>query len=190
MADQVAWERKWLKGLTNAGYEGKNILLYFSSAKSVACRQMEAVTFADDKVAAFLNEHLVPIQIQADEAGDLGERYELRWTPHLLVLNPRERVLQMATGWFSPEELVPWTIMGLARDHFLQKNWTMTKVRCQWIIDDYPNSFAAPQAIYYHGVAATQADHDTRHLKAVLTTLQKNHPHSEWTMRARPFAKL
>ncbi len=194
MSDQIAWETDWIKGLTNAGYEEKNIFLDFDLPTCIGCQQMKARTYSDNKVAAFINEHLVPIQLPADGARradeELGERFGLRWTPHILIINARERVLRMTDGWFAPEELIPWIIMGLAMDYLHQKNWNMVRNRCQWIINDYPQSHAAPEAIYYFGVAGMRAYKDERHLKEMLATLRKKHPDSEWTMRAWPYGKL
>ncbi|MEW5914033.1 MAG: hypothetical protein AB1814_15860 [Thermodesulfobacteriota bacterium] len=148
------------------------------------------MTYPDAKVIGFLNEFLVPLQIKVDDAGDLGERYNLRWTPHLVVLNAAEKVAHMATGWMSPAEFVPWVMMGLAKASLIEKDWGAVKRHGQEIIDQYPGSFAAPQAVYYCGVSSFRVDHDAKHLKELLATLQKDYPKSEWAMRAWPYGKL
>lgn len=151
---------------------------------------MGAVTYPDAEVVEFLNERLVPVQIQVDKAGELGERYNLRWTPHLVMLTGEEKVAHMTTGWMSPAELLPWVMMGLAKAALIEKDWSEAKRHCQEILDQYPGSFVASQAVYYRGVSDFLADHDAQHLKDLLAVLQKDHPGSKWTMRAQPYGKL
>jgi len=56
--------------------------------------------------------------------------------------------------------------------------------------ENHPQSFAAPQAVYFHGVCRYKQTHEADPLKKVEEKLQAKYPDSEWTQRAAPYKLL
>jgi len=58
------------------------------------------------------------------------------------------------------------------------------------IIHAYPWSFAAPEAVYYHGVCGYKTTHQAEPLKKAFERIAKEYPHNEWVKRALPYRLL
>lgn len=150
---------------------------------------MGAVTYPDSEVIAFLSSRVVPLQLPVDKEA-VGERLHLRWTPYVLVLDAGQEVHRRSVGFQPPGELVPWTKLGLVAAAFMDKDWDQAIRLCQWVIEKYPSSYAAPEAVYMRGVARMRDTHDAQHLKQMLATLSREYPHSLWALKAQPYGLL
>jgi outer membrane protein assembly factor BamD (BamD/ComL family) len=58
------------------------------------------------------------------------------------------------------------------------------------LLAEYPQSGAAPEAIYLRGVSGYKSTHDAGPLKEAYEKLKADYPQSEWTMRAQPYSLL
>ena len=73
------------KALAQAETEGKLVLLYYTTTWCAPCRVMEATTFEDPEVAAWVAEHTVAVKVD----GDLGRagRYDKRSYPAVVYVD-------------------------------------------------------------------------------------------------------
>lgn len=73
------------KALARAEAEGKLVLLYYTTSWCAPCRVMEATTFEDPEVAAWVAEHTVAVKVD----GDLGRagRYDKRSYPAVVYVD-------------------------------------------------------------------------------------------------------
>ncbi|RJX32972.1 MAG: hypothetical protein C4525_09700 [Desulfarculus sp.] len=138
---------------------------------------------------AFFNREVVPLRVGVEDEA-LGERMHLRFTPYLLVLDAQERLHRRELGFQPPGELIPWTLLGLTAAAVFDKDWSQAERLCQRVLDQYPSSFAAPEAMFMRGVARFLTAHDRQHLKELLAALTARYPRSVWTLKAQPWAKL
>lgn len=152
---------------------------------------MDADTYPTKEVADFLNrlEIVVPLQLRFDQE-PLAGRFQVRWTPRLLVLDTEERVQQQAIGFQSPGQLVPWLTLGAAKSFFSAALWDKAEGILEGVINDYPDSMAAPEAVYFRAVARFRQDHEPAHLKSAYLTLSKDYADSIWVERTLPYDKL
>jgi hypothetical protein len=152
---------------------------------------MDADTYPNEEVAGFLNrsEMVVPLQMLFDQEPWAG-RFQVRWTPRLLVLDGEERVQQQALGFQSPGQLVPWLTLGAAKSFFSAAVYGAAEGILQRVIDGYPGSMAAPEAVYLRAVARFRQDHDSAHLKSAHLTMVKDYADSIWVERTSPYNKL
>jgi outer membrane protein assembly factor BamD (BamD/ComL family) len=56
-------------------------------------------------------------------------------------------------GYLPRDEFRAQLELGLARVVFMSKNWAEAERRYAAILDQYPNSHAAPEALYWKGVS-------------------------------------
>jgi thioredoxin-related protein len=68
-------------GLSAAKKEKKKIFLYFHADWCAYCRKMQQTTFTDKAVAAYLNEHFIPIRVNTDKEPKLTRDYGIRPLP-------------------------------------------------------------------------------------------------------------
>lgn len=149
---------------------------------------MGAVTYPDLKVVEFVEKTLIPIQLQADSYP--AEDFTVRWTPTLVILDSSGKEHSRTVGYIAPEEFVPAMLLGIAKIHFDLRQFDSMEQCLEQIISAYPWSFAAPEAVYYHGVCGYKITHKAEPLKKAYERIAKEHPHSEWVKRALPYRLL
>jgi TolA-binding protein len=74
--------------------------------------------------------------------------------------------------------------MGLARISFMGKQWADAERRYVQIIERYPATAAAPEAVYWRGVSEYKRTSDHTVLGAVSQELEEKYPESTWAKKA------
>ena len=117
-------------------------------------------------------------------------RYNIKWTPTILVLDADGDEHHRFVGFLPPEDFVGQVILGKGKAEF-NVDYFEHAIQCfQEILIQYPKTEAAPEAQYYLGVAKYKASHDPKELKLGLEVLQRDYPGSEWTKKARVYALI
>jgi uncharacterized protein YyaL (SSP411 family) len=75
----------------------KPILLALTTRWSAECREMDATTYAEPRIAANLNDGFVPIRVDADRHPRVRERYNMGGFPSTVFLTPEGTILTGAT---------------------------------------------------------------------------------------------
>jgi TolA-binding protein len=80
--------------------------------------------------------------------------------------------------------------LGIAKTYYELRQFDPAIQCLEKIINTYPQSFAAPEAIYYRAVCGVKTVHDIDGLKKAFERLSKEYPQSEWAKRAFPYRLL
>ena len=87
-------------------------------------------------------------------------------------------------GYLPKNEFRAQLEMGLARIPFMDKHWADAEQRYAQVIERYPETAAAPEAVYWRGVSRYKATHDHTVLGGVAEELEEKYPNSVWTLKA------
>jgi hypothetical protein len=150
---------------------------------------MGAVTYPDAKVVEFVNEAVIPLQVKSDSE-PLATDFTLRWTPALIILDTNGKEHSRTIGFIPPEEFIPTISLGMIKAYFDLRQFDPAITCLDKIISNYPQSFAAPEAVYYRAVCGYKTIHDVAGLKKAYERLAKEYPQSEWAKRASPYRLL
>jgi len=150
---------------------------------------MDAVTYPDTKVTNFVIETVIPLRIPADSE-PLATDFTLRWTPTLIILDTTGKEHSRTVGFIAPEEFIPTILLGIAKSYYELRLFDQAISGLEKIINTHPQSFAAPEAIYYRAVCGVKTVHDISGLKRAYERLAKEYPQSEWVKRALPYRLL
>jgi len=94
---KVDW-REWGPGtFETAARAGKPVLLALVAPWSAECREMDATTYADPRIAANIADGFVAVRVDADRNPRVRERYNMGGFPSTVFLTPEGRVLTGAT---------------------------------------------------------------------------------------------
>lgn len=104
----------------------------------------------------------------------------------MLDENGKER--HRIEGYLPKEEFAAQLLLGLARVSLMQKKWADAEKLYAEIVEKYPNSDAAPEAVYWKAVSHYKATNDHTVLGDVPKTLQQKYPDSVWAKKAIPWA--
>ena len=150
---------------------------------------MDAVAYPNTAVSDFISTNLIPLRIPADHP-ELGVKFCIKWTPTLLILDKDGTEHYRTTGFFSPEELIPSLLLGMGKAYFNKPDRQKACDCLEQVINSYPQSFQAQEAIYLRGVAGYIETHDVGNLIGIYDRLTTDFPGSQWAMRADPYRLL
>ena len=96
----------------------------------------------------------------------------------MLVLDPNGKERFRLEGYLPRDEFRAQLELGLARVAFMSKNWSEAEQRYATIADNYPDSKAAPEALYWKGVSHYKVTNDHTVLGELPAQLQGKYPGS------------
>jgi len=150
---------------------------------------MGKVTYPDPRVANFISENMIPIQVLYD-VQPLATDFNVKWTPTIITLDANGKEHHRTVGFLPPEELIPALLLGIGKSYFENEQFDQAISSFDKLLKDYPKSDAAPEAVYVRGVSRYKSTHDAKPLKEAYERLQARYPQSEWTKRAYPYRLL
>jgi len=135
-----------------------------------------------------VNENFIPVRVhvrnQADEFKRLGERYGAQWTPTILVVDPTGEERHRVEGFLPAADLLAQLELGLARSEFARSNFAEAERRFREVVQRYPESEVAPEALYWAGVARYKATGDASALGETAKKFQERYRDSSWAKKA------
>jgi len=87
-------------------------------------------------------------------------------------------------GYLPVEEFRAQLELGLARVAFMSKEWAEAERRYAEVLDRYPNTKAAPEALYWKGVTYYKRTNDHTVLGQLPGELQQKYPDSLAAMKS------
>jgi len=150
---------------------------------------MDAVAYIDPAVISFINESFVAVRVQASDPV-FGPRYRVKWTPTLILMNSKGAEKYRTLGFYPPEELVPSLLLGMGKAFFDEPDRPQASRCFSRILDEYPRSPQAGEAVYLNGVAGFIENHDVTNLINIYDRLAADYPQDPWLTRADPYRLL
>jgi hypothetical protein len=114
-------------------------------------------------------------------------RFDVVWTPTVLVMDPDGKERWRLEGYLSKDEFKVNLEMGLARVAFTKKDFADAERRYAAIVANNPDSKFAPEAVYNEGVSRYSITHDHVSLADVATTFTKKYQDSIWAEKSIPW---
>ena len=155
----------------------------------MGCQQLAAVTYPNPDVCATVEGNFVPLQVEINNQ-EMVNRFGVKWTPTLIVLDPDEREHHRFTGYLPPEDFIAQIMLGKGKAEFNLDRFEQAIQCFQEILSKHPKADAAPEAQYYLGVARYKASDDPKELKKGLESLRRDYPNSEWAKKAQVYALI
>jgi len=138
-------------------------------------------------MAGFINENFIPISVHIKENPAGFHRFDSVWTPTALILDENGKERHRIEGYLPKDEFAAQLLLGVARVAFMQKKWKDAEALYSQILNDYPKSTAAPEAVYWKAVSHYKATNDHTVLGEVPKILQQKYPNSVWAKKAIPW---
>jgi tetratricopeptide (TPR) repeat protein len=150
---------------------------------------MDAVTYPNKAVIEFINSNMIAVRVRHDQR-PLAEDFKVKWTPVLITLDVDGTERNRTVGFLPPEELIPSLMSGIGKAHLERGEFAKAIPQFEKLVSKYPKSGAAPEAVFFLGVARYQSTHDPKFLKKAYEQLAAQYPQSQWTTRASPYSTI
>jgi hypothetical protein len=141
---------------------------------------MGAVTYPNEQVSRIIRENFIPVQINIVDHPEFIDRFHAHWTPTLFIIDPEGVEHKRQWGYTLPEQFVPDLLMGLAYTSLDNKHYEEADKRFQRVVDEYPDSFDAPEALYMVGVSKYRTTDDGNYLEQYWNEVMERYPDSRW----------
>jgi TolA-binding protein len=86
-------------------------------------------------------------------------------------------------GYLPNDEFRAQLELGLARVAFMSKRWADAEQRYAAVLEKYPESKSAPEALYWKGVSHYKATNDHTILGELPAEFQQKYPDSIWALK-------
>lgn len=150
---------------------------------------MDKVTYPEAQVADFIGERVVPVRIPSDSK-PLADQFQVKWTPLLIILDTDGQEHHRITGFLPPYDLIAMILLGTGKLHFDREAFDKAIDYFDELLDKFPDSGSAPEAVYYRGVSGYKDSNKPEPLKEAFKILRDKFPESEWAKRAAPYQLL
>ncbi len=100
-AQEVEWRSDYARARKEAQDKDRPLVIDFSTVNCFWCRQLEQRTFTDPAVITLLNEHCVPLHLDAGAVPELVEKMNIHVYPTLVYAAANGRILGFQEGFIE-----------------------------------------------------------------------------------------
>jgi thioredoxin-related protein len=181
----LRWPGDLRKAMEEAKRTKKLMLLFFHSNMCSGCQAMIAKTLPDPKVSKFIDRMFVPTAYEIDdpEAQPVLKQYGFEWTPTFIVADDSGNEVCRWVGYLPPGDFCAQLVFAEGRAAFKNKDWDKANKCYGMVIEKYPESEVAPEAMYYAGVAMYEKTHDASYLEETGKKLKARYPDTSWAKK-------
>ena len=148
--------------------------------------------YTDPAVIQFID-HFVPVRVhvrdQADEFKRLGAKYNAQWTPTVLVIDSQGEERHRIEGFLPATDFRAQLALGLGHSAFARSDFGEAERWFQEVAERYPDTDAAPEALYWTAVARYKATGNGAPLGETARAFTQRYQGTEWAKKASVWAK-
>ena len=143
---------------------------------------MGTVTYPDERVARYLEEHFVAAHYDVKSEPRRLEEFQAFWTPTLIWYDPVDVEIRRSEGYLEPESFLAEMGLVRVRGALLQRRFD----RALELARESPRDGQEREAelLYLTGVADYKASHDPKRLGQAFRDLRARLPDTDWAKRA------
>lgn len=172
--------------------EQRPLLIDFWADDCKGCQRMDAVTYEDEQVRDYLEEHYVLVMFNLKEVTKaFATKYLTRaliWAPTFLVYTPDGSILREATGYLPPHQFLAELTIGRALLAMRRGKAADGLSLLNGLITDALHPALHQEVLYWLGVAAFFAEGKSFDaLVPYWRELRQTYPDSLWAERADTF---
>jgi hypothetical protein len=129
------------------------------------------------------------VREQPDDWARYGERYGVQWTPTTLILDPSGVERHRIEGFLPAEDFLAQLALGLAKSAFARQQFAEAERRFREVVERFPKSEAAAEALYWAGVSRYKATNDAAALAQTADAFNQRYQESSWAKKASVWRK-
>jgi hypothetical protein len=144
--------------------------------------------YPDERVVKLVQDNFIPARVHVKEQPEdfrrLGQRYNAQWTPTLLIIDPEGTERHRVEGFLPVEDILAQLTLGLAHSAFARQRWDEAERRFREVVDRFPNTESAPEALYWAGVSRYKGKGDASALGETARQFARRYQQSSWAKKA------
>ena len=125
----------------------------------------------------------MPLEAHIKEHPAYFHRFDALWTPSVIILDSNGKERFRIEGYLPKDEFRAQLELALARIAFTSKKWADAERRYAEVLERYPESKSAPEALYWKGVSHYKATNDHTVLGELPGMFQEKYPDDVWALK-------
>lgn len=134
-------------------------------------------------MSRFINENFVPVRIHIKERPKDFERFKAEWTPTVIIAEADGTERYRFSGFLPANDFLAELRLGLAKAAFSRSEYDAAGAGFRALLDKYPQSELAPEAMYWAGVSGYKATGKPDRLRETGERLRAAYPESTWAKK-------
>ncbi len=139
-------------------------------------------------MAEYISRHFVPLRAHIKEHAQNFKRFDVLWTPTVLVLDSDGAERFRLEGYLPRDEFNVQIRLGLARVSFMQRKWEDAEHVYDEILGSFPGTRSAAEAQYWRGVCRYKRKEPDA-LPALTEEFRHRYQDSLWAKKASIWGK-
>ncbi|MHC4277341.1 MAG: tetratricopeptide repeat protein [Planctomycetota bacterium] len=144
---------------------------------------MDAETYTNADVAEFINKNFVPVKLHVGEDREAVDKYEVGWTPTIVVAGADGTAYNASVGFLPPKEFLAQLGFGIAKVDFNRNKYAEAIKGFEQVVEQYPECDCTPEAMYWLGVSSYRLTGSADGMTAVWQELVEKYPDSIWAKK-------
>ncbi len=142
--------------------------------------------YPDERVARLITDNFIAarVHVKDQDYRRFSQQYGVQWTPTLLVVDPDGVERHRIEGFLPAEDLMAQLLLGLGHSGFARERWVEAERRFREVVERFPDSEAAPEALYWAGVARYKGAGDASALAETGREFTKRYRDTSWAKKA------
>lgn len=144
--------------------------------------------YPDPRVTKLITESLIPVRIHVKEDAEawkkVGADLGVEWTPTVLILDHNGVERHRVEGFLPADDFLAQLSLGLAKAAFSRGDFTDAEKRFRSLVEAYPNTESAPEALYWAGVSKYKGSNDPTALRDTAKAFSERYQESSWAKKS------
>lgn len=136
------------------------------------------------RVAELIEGTFIPVRFHIKTRPDTWKRFGIRWTPTILILAADGKEQYRIEGFLPVDDFLAQLHLGLGYWAVNRKDWAAAEREFREVEQSFPETDAAPEALYWEGVARYSATHDGAELRKLAEQFRTRYSDTSWAKRS------
>jgi hypothetical protein len=138
--------------------------------------------YPDPRVAEFVTSRFIPVRQHVKEHPGAMERFDVQWTPTILVMDPGGKERHRVEGFLERDALLNQLRLGIAKAEFANGRWDEAEKGFEEVASTGDDD-TAPEAAYWAGVTRYKRSGDAADLGATHKRLSEKFAGTTWAKK-------
>lgn len=143
--------------------------------------------YPDPKVAGIVSDRFIPVRQHVKTHPDAMARFDVQWTPTILVMDPGGKERHRVEGFLERDPLVAQLQLGAAQAAFANQQFDEAERLFEEVVSS-GDTDAAPEAAYWAGVTRYKRSGEAGELNATYKRLTSEFAGTTWAKKAQVWA--
>lgn len=180
----VDWKPNSDAVFAEAKASGRPVLIDFTAAPAcVVSARLDSESYTNAELSAFIYRHFVPLRICITAHPEDFDRFDVVLTPTVLILDSAGKERYRIEGYLPLREFGAHLVLGLGRIALTRKRWQEAEDFYAKVLEEYPDTKAVAEALFWSGVCCYKQTHDMRVL-AEMSPFNPRYEDTIWAIKA------